>query len=422
MASCGQRSRETGNLVPSPTELVVTSENFKSVLHWQYPPMSETPRFIVEIKPYNLGYYKKISTCMNTTDHFCDFSKEIYDPYSSHWLRVKAVVFSQQSEYVESKEFILQRHGKIGPPKLSLSRHGDKITVDIYHSVFPLSCIEDIYSKLEYSAIVRDSKNKTEELYADNCTVNKCSLKIPISTENSTYCVSATGSFDNLMFGTPSEESCISVPLKQMSSTHGIIIVCVVIGILTVIFSVYYGCKKLRKDNIQLPKSLVIVMRNLNTGTLLGPRSDGKYISVISFPSSHSELPVNGEVTLLVTEPEEQTVSPANSCDGESSVPSPEPPAKAEEVPVQESTEEVSSDAEEQNCVVKENYFISDSSQMDICNESSGSQISTTERQQTVIPSSCFKFSGYDKPHVPLDMLMIDVGEEQPVNAYRPTE
>ncbi|NWV91743.1 INGR1 protein, partial [Machaerirhynchus nigripectus] len=249
-----------------------------------------------------------------------------------------------------------------------------------------------------------------------------CSLKIPVPNESFTYCVSAKGTFEDLMVGTPSEESCFPVPLKQTLSAHFIIILCVVFGTLTLILTVYCGCKKLRKNNIKLPKSLVSVMRNLNTGALLGPKSEGKYISVISLPSGHSELPVNGEVTLLEIEPEEETISPVNSCDRESPVPSPEAPAKVEEVPVQESTKEVSVDADEQNCKVKENYFISDSSQMDICSKSSGEEISTTETQQAVIPSSCFKFSGYDKPHVPLDVLMIDVGEEQPVNAYRPTE
>ncbi|XP_032911119.1 interferon gamma receptor 1 isoform X2 [Catharus ustulatus] len=414
-----QRSRETGNFVPLPTEIVVTSENFKTVLHWQYPPVPETPHFIVEIKPYNLGNYTKVSTCVNTTAHFCDLSEEICDPYTSHWFRVKAVVGSQQSEFVETNEFILQRLGKIGPPKLNLSRHGDKILVDIYHPVFPLSCIEDIYSKLQYFVTVWDSKNETEEFYEDNCTMHKCSLKIPVPTESSTYCISAEGIFDDLMVGTPSEESCISVPFSQTLSTHHIIILCVVIGILTVIPTVYCGCKKLRKNNIQLPKSLVNVMRNLNSGALLGPRSEGKYLSVLS---GNSELPVNGEVILLEIEPEEQTVSPGYSCDEDSSVPSPEAPAKAEEVPVQENTEEVSVDADEQNSKVKESYFISNSNQMDICSASSGSEISSTETQQTAIQSNCFKFSGYDKPHVPIEELMIDVGEEQPVNAYRPTE
>ncbi|NXT30288.1 INGR1 protein, partial [Syrrhaptes paradoxus] len=119
--------------VPSPMQIGVTSENFKTVLHWQYPPMSETPHFIVEIKPYNVGYYKIVPTCVNISAHFCDLSREIRDVFASHWLRVKAVVGSQQSECVETNEFILQKHGKIGPPKLNLSRSGDEIVVDIEH-------------------------------------------------------------------------------------------------------------------------------------------------------------------------------------------------------------------------------------------------------------------------------------------------
>ncbi|NXE96221.1 INGR1 protein, partial [Menura novaehollandiae] len=255
-----------------------------------------------------------------------------------------------------------------------------------------------------------------------NCTMYKCSLKIQVPAEGSTYCVSANGSFDDLMVGTPSEESCITVPLKQTLSVPYVIILYVVIGSLSAILTVYCGCKKLRKKNIMLPKSLASVMRHLNRDALLGPKSEGKYISVISFPSGQSASPVNGEVNLLEMEPEEEPVSPENSGEGESSLPSPEAPAEVEEVLVQESTKEVSYDADEQDRKVKESYFISDSGQVDICSNSSGTEISTTDTQQTVIPSSCFKFSGYDKPHVPLDTLMVDVGEEQPVNAYRPTE
>ncbi|NWV06364.1 INGR1 protein, partial [Ptilonorhynchus violaceus] len=262
---------------------------------------------------------------------------------------------------------------------------------------------------------------QSEEFYEENCTLYKCSLKIP-GAEGSTYCISAKGIFENLMVGTPSEESCIAVPLKHTLSVQNVIILCVIFGSLGVIPTVYFGCKKLRKKNIQLPKSLASVMRNLNTAALLGPKSERKYISVISFPSGQSESLAKGEVTLLEIEPEEETLSPENSGKGESSVPSPETPAEGEEVPVQESTGEVSYGADEQNCKVKESYFISNTSQMDIRSNSSGTEISTTEAQQTVVPSGCSKFSGYDKPHVPLDMLMIDVGEEQPVNAYRPTE
>ncbi|PKU31710.1 interferon gamma receptor 1 [Limosa lapponica baueri] len=413
--------------VPSPTQIEVTSENFKTILHWQYPSMPETPRFIVEIKPYNLGSYKVVSACVNISAHFCDVSSEIYDPFASHWLRVKAVVGSQQSEYVETGEFILQKRGKVGPPKLNLSRHGDEIMVDIYHPEFPseelLPWIEDTFSQLKYIVTFWDKKNHSrEEFSEDNCMMYKCSYSIPIPAEGSTYCISVQTSFyGDLMFGDPSEESCIHVPLKRTSSTQYIIISCAVILSLSLMLTICYSCRKLRKENIKLPKSLVSVIRNLNTESILESKSEAKYISVISFVPGQSAVSVNNdEVTSLEVEPQEEAVSRENSSGGASSLPSPEAPAKAEEMSVQESTEEVPSD-DEQNHKVKESYFISDSSQMDICSNSSGPEVSDTEIQQTVIPSSSIKSSGYDKPHVPLHML-IDVGEEQPVIAYRPAE
>lgn len=161
------------------------------------------------------------------------------------------------------------------------------------------------------------------------------------------------------------------------------------------------------------------MIRNLNTNSILDSKSEAKYISVISVMSRQSSLPVDVEVTSLEVEPKEETVGPENSSEG-SSIPLPDAPAKAEEVSVQESTEVMSSD-DEQNHKAKESYFISAGSQMDMCSSSSSPEVSATEIQQTVIPSSCLQISGYDKPHVPLDMLL-DVGEEQPVKAYRLTD
>ncbi|NXG55864.1 INGR1 protein, partial [Hemiprocne comata] len=253
----------------------------------------------------------------------------------------------------------------------------------------------------------------------DDCTMDKCSLDIPIPAEGSTYCVSAKGYFyDGLMVGAPSEKSCIYVPLEQKISAQHVIILCVVTLSLSLMLTVFCGYKKLRKKNIQLPKSLVSVIRSLNTDGILESKSEAKYISVVDVMPGQSALPVNDEVTSLEGEPKEETLSPENSSEGASSLPPPEAPAKAEELSVQESTEEVPSDNEHSH-KVKESYFISDSSQMDMCTNSSDPEVSAVEIQQSVIPST--QFSGYDKPHVPLDML-IDVGEEQPVIAYRPTE
>ncbi|KAM9382169.1 interferon gamma receptor 1 [Phaethornis superciliosus] len=423
--SAGSRG-EQPPAVPSPTKPVVTSENFKTIFNWQYPPMSETPRFTVEIKPYNLGSYKNVSNCVNISAHFCDVSREISNPLDSYWLQVKALVGSQQSEYAESKEFILQRHGKIGPPKLKLSTHNDKIMVDIYHPPFPsvelLPWTEDIYLDHMYSVTFWNSKNESEELFPeDSCTTHKCTLEIPVPAEDSSYCVTAKGEFyGDLMIGAPSEKSCIDVSLKKKFSLQHIIIPCAVILSLSLILSIFCGCKKVRKRNITLPKSLVSVIRNLNTDSILDSKSEVKYLSVIDSMTSPSGLPENDEVILLEEEPKEETVSPENSSEGASSVPSLEAPVKAEKVPVQESGEEVSSD-DEQSHKVKDSYFVSDSSQMEMGSNSSDLEVSAAEIRQSDIPSSCLQFSGYDKPHVPLGMF-IEVGEEQPVIAYRLTD
>ncbi|NXT03203.1 INGR1 protein, partial [Jacana jacana] len=259
-----------------------------------------------------------------------------------------------------------------------------------------------------------------EEFPEDNCTMYKCSLNIPVPAEGNTYCVSARGNFySSLILGEPSEESCIHVPLKQTWSTRYIIIPCAVILSVSLMLTVCYGCRKLNKDNIKLPKSLVSVIRNLNADSILESKSEAKYISVISFVPGQSSVN-NDEVTSVEVEPQEETVSHENFSEGPSSLPPPEAPAKEEEVSVQESTEELPSD-DEQKHKLKESYFISNSGQMDTCSNSSGTEVSDTEIQQTVVPSSCLKFSGYDKPHVPLDML-IDVGEGQSVIAYRLAE
>ncbi|NXN96355.1 INGR1 protein, partial [Rhinopomastus cyanomelas] len=252
----------------------------------------------------------------------------------------------------------------------------------------------------------------------ENCTTYKCRLYVPVPAEGSTYCITAEGRFcDDYMLGATAQESCIDIPLKQTLSAQYIIILCVLVLSLSLGFTVYCGCRKLRKKDIKLPKSLVSVIRKLNTGTVTELKSETKYISVIDFMLDQSVLPDSVEVTLLEVKPE---VTPENSSEGASSVPLPEVPAKAEEGSVQDHIEEVSSD-DEQNCKLKQSYFVSASGQMDVCSNSSGPEVPATEVQQTVLPSSCPKFSGYDKPHVPLDML-IDVGEEQPVFAYRPTD
>lgn len=164
------------------------------------------------------------------------------------------------------------------------------------------------------------------------------------------------------------------------------------------------------------------MIRNLNADNSFESRSEAKDIcavSVMPVPSVSVPSSMNDDEALLNMESEEEVVTPENFSERTSSGPPLEASDKVEETSVREDTE-APSDVE-QNHKEKESNFISDSSQTDVCSNSSGPVISDTEIRQAVIPSSCPKFSGYDKPHVPLDML-IDVGEEQPVIAYRSTE
>lgn len=413
--------------VPSPTGTSVKSKNFRTVLYWQYPSMSETPHFIVEVKPYLSGKYQTVSTCVNISATSCDLSEEINEIFHSYWFRIKAIVGSQQSQYVETDEFVLQKHGKIGPPKLNLSRHGAEIIVDVYHPEFPSvevrPWMREIYSELSYSVIFRNSENESRKNFTvADCEMNECNLSIPVPSEGSTYCVSAKGHFfDDLIVGASSEESCIWVPITQAWSTQVTIAVSSIVLVVSLILTVCYGCKKLRKKNIKLPKSLVSVIRSLNADNSFESRSEAKGIcavSVMPVPSVSVPLTVNDDEALLNVESAED-VSPEDFSEGTSSGPPLEASHKLEETSVQENTE-VPSDVE-QSHKEKESDFISDSSQTDVCSNSSGPVVSATEIRQAVIPSSCPKFSGYDKPHVPLDVL-IDVGEEQPVIAYRSTE
>lgn len=162
------------------------------------------------------------------------------------------------------------------------------------------------------------------------------------------------------------------------------------------------------------------MIRNLNPDNSFESRSEAKDIcavSVMPVPSVGFSSSMNDDEALLNMESEEEAVTPENFSEGTSSGPPLEASDKVEETSVREDTE-IPSDVEQNHT---ESNFISDSSQTDVCGNSSGPVISATEIRQAVIPSSCPKFSGYDKPHVPLDML-IDVGEEQPVIAYRSTE
>uniref|UniRef100_A0A8C3RLJ7 Interferon gamma receptor 1 n=2 Tax=Chelydra serpentina TaxID=8475 RepID=A0A8C3RLJ7_CHESE len=419
-------SGELPETVPLPTKVVIESLNFNTVLHWDYMSMPTLPRFIVEIKPYELGKYKPVSTCMNTIKHYCDLSNEIEEQSQSYWARVKAFIGLEESEYVETKEFVLRRDGKIGPPTLNVSIEKDQIRVEIRHPYRKLpSAFRRYKDEFTYRVFFWSSGEPIEELEAEECKKHTCSIYIPVFSTDSTYCVSARGRSPIVSDRgfSKSNESCIHVPLKWPLDLKSIIIgVAIVFGV-GLILAVYCLCKQLKRRKIELPKSLVTVVRNLNSRNVLETKPEAKYISVIASSSPKPEFSVSDEVNLIeqVDQAKEIGTPNAEDCSEETdTVSSQEISNKIEEMSIQESIAEMTPD-DEQSPRVKENYFHSNSSQTELSSIPSDPEPSNTEVQRSLVLKSCTKFSGYDKPHVLVDLL-IDVGEEESVVAYRHPE
>ncbi|XP_006269486.3 interferon gamma receptor 1 [Alligator mississippiensis] len=398
-------------IVSPPTNVEMESFNFKTLLRWDYSSMVPNARFTVEIKPYQLGYYAQISSCVNISRHHCDLSENITDPLLSHWAKVKAHVGSEESSFVESKEFILANQGKIGTPTLTVLTQGNELKVDIFHPACLPENLLDSCEEVDYLVYFWDHENQTKELKTDleSCEEHKCSISFLVPSSGLTYCVSAKVNSWCEMRGDRSNETCVHVPLKLQLAN-------IVIGAATVlafglILASYHVYNQLKKKNIKLPKSLVAVVRNLNSRHTLEIKQDTKYISVIT--SSSAKTPVCDKVTAI--EQETGTSSPKDSCEEACSVNSQETSSTTEEGSIQESTSQLSPNTE-QSSDVKDNYFTSNSSQMELHEElSSNSKPPTTEVQNSV---NQITFSGYDKPHVPLDVL-VDVGEQESMIEYR---
>ncbi|XP_019405731.1 PREDICTED: interferon gamma receptor 1 [Crocodylus porosus] len=397
--------------VSPPTNVEIESFNFKTVLHWDYSSMFPNARFTVEIKPYELGYYAQISSCVNISRHHCDLSENITDPFLSHWAKVKAHVGSEESSYVESKEFILANQGKIGTPTLTVLTQSSKLKVDIFHPACPPDNLLDSCDEVEYLVYFQDHENQTEKLKTDleSCEELKCSISLPVASAGLTYCVSAEVNSWCGMRGDQSNETCLHVPVKWQLAN--ILIGTAAFLAFGLILASYYVYNQLKKKNIKLPKSLVAVVRNLNARHTL--EQETKYISVIT--SSSAKMPVCDKVTVIEEEQVTRTPSREDSCEEACSLNSQETSSTTEEGGIQGSTSQLSPNTE-QSSDVKDNYFTSNSSQMELHEElSSNSKPLTTDTQTSM---NQMKFSGYDKPHVPLDML-IDVGEEESVTEYK---
>uniref|UniRef100_K9IKH2 Interferon gamma receptor 1 n=1 Tax=Desmodus rotundus TaxID=9430 RepID=K9IKH2_DESRO len=290
VASLAEMSAAFLNLssVPMPTNVTIEAYDLNTSVHWDYPAIPQTPVFIVEVKTYERGTW---STACSTSHHQCNIFSMIGDPINSAWARVKARVGQEESAFAESKEFILCRQWKIGPPKLSTRKRGDQIIVDILHPLAFEQELEDVYdgehcATFTYNVYVRVNGTLLI-LKEDDCNGTWCYLAVPVSLLTPEYCVSAEGVSEVELWPLKTEKSkelCVSV-IGHNSVDDSVWIPIVAAVLLFLVLTLVVVCCNIKKINpfkrksIMLPKSLVSVVKNASSEA----KSESKYVSPITY-------------------------------------------------------------------------------------------------------------------------------------------
>lgn len=441
--------------MPVPTNLTFEAYNLNTVLHWEYPTTLETPIFTVIVKTYSSG--KWVHVC-NTTHHYCNISSQISDPSEPLWARVKAQLGQKESDYKESKEFILCRQGKIGPPKLIIKQKEQQIITDIYH---PLKVVdgkelESMYNEetcyvFSYTIyMIRDDNETSETIYDlldDHCNETQCHLSIPVGEDHSKYCLSAEGFSEKWGVATEiSEELCITIFKDNHSSLKSSVLIAVIISfIILVLFFIgvlrYCHMKEItpfKRKSIMLPKSLVSVVKSASSEV----RPELKNVSPVTYQPIvlinekviSEEMMSPTTVSHMHTEDNHEKENRELSSKTEVMTPDSDVSDMMAESSLsfgRENSLHASSDQSEPcSTLVLNSYHSrngSDSGLVEsgsfLTNSESSSNNKAevrTEIQEPIVLRNTTTSFGYDKPHVLVDLLVDDSGKESLIG-YRPT-
>ncbi|XP_019588336.2 interferon gamma receptor 1 [Rhinolophus sinicus] len=441
--------------VPVPTNVKIDAYNLNTVVRWDYPVMPQTPVFTVQVKKY--GNAKWIDAC-NTSDTQCNIFSMTGDPTTALWARVKARLGQEESAYAESKDFILCEEWKFGPPNVDIRQKEDEIVIDISH---PLvvdgkepeamydegdSCyifVYDVYVRINGSETA-DRRYVQKE---DDCNETPCSLSIPVSSLNSEYCIAVEGFSDEWPIKTEkSKESCVTI-LSPKSITDSVWIPVVAAVLLFLVLALVFLCcnvKKMnpcKKENIMLPKSLVSVVKNASSEA----KSEPKYMSSITdyeaiVPENEGDKVICEEQLLLATTSSTHTEDNPGKAEhrGLSS--------ETEVVTIEENTSDTvpgspltsvirkdslhsSSNQSEPSSGALNSYHSRNGSDSGLVESDSLSdsefppntktEIKTGGQESIMLRNTTTSF-GYNKPHVLVDLLMDEGGQESLIG-YRVT-
>ncbi|XP_057594897.1 interferon gamma receptor 1 isoform X2 [Hippopotamus amphibius kiboko] len=409
--------------------------------------MPQSPVFTVQVMTYSDGQW--IDAC-NTSHHSCNIFSIIDDPSIPLWARVKARVGQEESVYAQSREFILCREGKIGPPKLGIRKKEDQIIVDIFHPSITVNGneAEAIYDDenacytFTYNVFVRiNGSETTDKMYIkkeDDCNETQCFLSIRVSSLNSEYCVSAEGVSEMWAVTTEkSEELCINV-FDDNNTKDPVWIPIVAALVLFLVLAMVVVCclvKKMypfKRENIMLPKSLLSVVKSASSET----KPESKCISPITYQpiAFENEQLSPGTISSVHTED-----NPGKAEHGEDLSSATEVVTIEENIsdlasgspltPVKAENSIHASSNQSETCSVTLNAYHSRSGSdsglvSDNCSDSEVPASNKTEMkkegQETITLRNTTTSFGYDKPHLLVDLLVEEGGKESLIG-YRLT-
>ncbi|EHB15327.1 Interferon-gamma receptor alpha chain [Heterocephalus glaber] len=406
--------------------------------------MPQTPVFTVEVKSY--GRKTWIYACSNTSDHHCNILN-VHDPDLPIWAKVKARIGQKESAYVESKDFVICKEGKVGPPELTVTQEEDHVIIDVVDPIVHVSgekqeAMYDACYTLMYKVYVRENTSKTlkHDLAEDDCLYSLCQLRIPVPSLNSEYCVSAEGFSKDWEITTErSEEDCITIRSSSIKDYIWIlIIVALLLFLVFILVFAYCYFKKnpCKKKNIMLPKSLLSVVKSATSET----KPESKYVTFIT-----SYQPIAPENQALVSGEEVSagTVPGASTEGGRG--------GEEHSGELSTQTEALMPDASGSDWALTENSLHSNSNQSEPCSvvvssyhsrngsdsglvgsdsfvsdseipPSNKTQVKTEGQEPVIVLQRSAPTSfGYDKPHVLVDVLVGDGGGKETLVGYRLT-
>lgn len=406
--------------------------------------MSQAPVFTVQVKMYPDNW---TDACTNIADRCCNIYKHIREPDSSAWAKVKAKVGQRESAYALSEDFIMCRKGKVGPPGLDIRRKEDQLIVHIFHPEATVNgenrtMFGDGNTCYTFDYTVFVKHNRSGEILHTKHSVDKedcdeilCELNISVSTLNSSYCVSVVGKSSFWQVNTEtSKDVCIPFLHDDREDSMWILVVAplILFTIVILVFAYWYIKKNpFKRKSIMLPKSLLSVVRNATSET----KPESKYSLVTSCQPAvlENETVICEEHLSTVTTPDSLGAPEHEELSKETEAMVAEGSTSAETAdspptPTQSGSFSLSSSNQSGTCSLT-TYHSRNGSDSGLVG--TGSSISDSEflpnNSETKMaeqdPTPVRKapiFSGYDKPHVLVDVPVDGEGKESLIG-YRLT-